>query len=118
MRKAVGFMNPDSTGPAAAVTQAVTCLHLVLRSGGELLDECMACAGANDSIMLLDTAVNVLARPDLARWFPAAVPVYCHKADMLAQGLGQSADYPGVEVVDDLEWITLVCQHGHCLSWK
>jgi sulfur relay protein TusB/DsrH len=111
-------MNPDSRDPVAAVTQGVRCLHLVLRSGGELLDECMACAGANDSIVLLDTAVNVLARPDLARWFPPLVPVYCRAADLLAQGFGQSSDCPGVEVVDDQEWIGLVCRHGHCLSWK
>jgi sulfur relay protein TusB/DsrH len=111
-------MNPDTPGPAAAVTQAAACLHLVLRSSGELLDECMAWTGANDSIVLLDTAVNLLARPDLATWFPADVPVYCHEADLLAQGLGKVANFPGIAPVDDLGLIELVCRHGHCLSWK
>lgn len=111
-------MNPDSPGPAAPVTQGVACLHLVLRPSGELLDECMSCMGANDSIVLLDTAVNLLARPDLATWFPADVPVYCHEADLLAQGLGQPANFPGIASVDDMGLIKLVCQHGHCLSWK
>jgi sulfur transfer complex TusBCD TusB component (DsrH family) len=111
-------MNPDSPGPAAAVTKGVGCLHLVLISSGELLDECIAFMGVNDSIVLLDTAVNLLARPDIATWLPADVPVYCHEVDLLAQGLGKVVNFPGIAPVDDLGLIKLVCQHGHCLSWK
>jgi len=95
-----------------------TCLHLILRSNGEVMDECLACIGKGDSIVLMNAAVSALAMPGGNRWLSAGVRVYCVEADLLAHGLGKSPGIQGMERVDDLGLVELVCLHGHCLSWK
>jgi len=111
-------MSSFSQPKPVVTTPEITCLHLVLRSSGEVMDECLACIGKGDSIVLMDTAVSALARPGGNRWLSAGVRVYCLNADLLAHGLGNSSGNPGVEEIDDLGLVQLVCLHGHCLSWK
>lgn len=101
-----------------ATTPQDRCLHLILRSSGDVMDDCLPCIGRGDCIVLMDTAVNELARPGGNRWLAAGVPVYCLEADLLAHGLVQAAVNSGMERVDDLGLVQLVCRHVHCLSWK
>ena len=118
MCQAFGLMNSVSQLEPVATSPENTCLHLILRSSANVLDECLACIGEGDSIVLMDTAVSALARPGGNRWLPAGVRMYCLEADLLAHGLGKSPGMEGVERVDDLRLVELVCRHGHCLSWK
>lgn len=118
MRKAAGLMNSVSRDKAAAVTPEKTCLHLVLRASGEVLDDCLACSGKGDSIVLLDTAVTLLALPGAGRWSSTGGTLYFLEADLLAHGLGQLAGNPGLVRLDDMGLVQLVCRHDHCLSWK
>jgi len=118
MCQAFGLMSSVSQLKPVATTPANTCLHLILRSGRDLMDECLACIGKGDAIVLMNTAVSALARPDGNIWLSAGVRVYCLEADLLAHGLGKSPGIPGIERVDDLGLVQLVCRHGYCLSWK
>jgi len=118
MCKAFGLMSSVSQLKPVATTPENTCLHLILRSGGDVMDECLACIDNGDSIVLMDTAVSAVARPAGNRWLSAGVRVYCLEADLLAHGLGLPTGNQGIERVDDLGLVRLVCRHGHCLSWK
>ncbi|MSQ98411.1 MAG: hypothetical protein EXR85_03815 [Xanthomonadales bacterium] len=118
MCQAFGLMSSVSQLEPVATTPENTCLHLILRSSGDVMDECLACIGKGDCIVLMDAAVSALARPGVNRWLSAGVRVYCLEADLLAHGLGKSPGVQGVERVDDLGLVELVCRHGHCLSWK
>lgn len=111
-------MSPVSQTEAVPTTAEYTCLHLILRSSGNALDECLACIGEGDSVVLMDTAVSALARPGAGRWLSAGVRMYCLEADLLAHGLGKAPGIQGVERVDDRGLVELICRHGHCLSWK
>jgi len=118
MCQAFCFMSSLSRLEPMAATPENTCLHLVLRCSGDVLDECLACIGEGDSVVLMDTAVSALARPGGNNWLPAGVRMYCLEADLRAHGLGKSPGIQGVERVDDRGLVELVCRHGHCLSWK
>ena len=111
-------MSSVSRLESAASRPENTCLHLILRSSGDVLDECLACIGKDDCIVLMDMAVDAVARPGGNSWLTAGVRVYCLEADMLAHGLGKLPGIEGMERVDDLGLVELVCRHGHCLSWK
>jgi sulfur relay protein TusB/DsrH len=111
-------MSSVSRLESVATSPENTCLHLVLRSSGDVLDECLACIGPDDCIVLMDTAVSAMASPGGNRWLSAGVRVYCLEADLLAHGLGKSLVMEGMERVDDRELVELICRHGHCLSWK
>jgi sulfur relay protein TusB/DsrH len=111
-------MSSPSASKKQAISPEITCLHLVMRSNADLLDQCLACVGENDSVVLMDAGVGLVGRPDFAAWLPGRGSVYCLQADLLARGLGELSISPGLETISDQGLIQLVCQHDHCLSWK
>ena len=111
-------MNSPSRRGEGENSPEITCLHLVLRASADVLAECLACVGENDSVALVDAAVGLPGRPDFAARLQGRVKVYCLEADLLARGLGVLAGTAGLETIDDQGLIQLICQHDHCLSWK
>jgi sulfur relay protein TusB/DsrH len=95
-----------------------SCLHLVMTASPVALDECAACCGAGDTIVLLNTAVTLLAGPASLERAEIPVPMFCLAADAHAHGLADCFAQRGVLLIDDQGLVGLVCQHRHCLSWK
>ncbi|HLF29964.1 MAG TPA: DsrH/TusB family sulfur metabolism protein [Xanthomonadales bacterium] len=95
-----------------------SCLHLVMNANPLALDECRTCCGMADSIVLMNTAVTLLAGPSSLEQSDMPVPMFCLAADVHAHGLAGVCAERGVPLLDDEGLVDLVCQHRHCLSWK
>lgn len=94
------------------------CLHLVMSSSENAFSECLECSGNGDSLVLIGTAVTLLAHPAMSGSFVQDLRIYASSADVQSHGLGQLVSQFGITLVDDREWVELVRQHHHCLSWK
>lgn len=94
------------------------CLHLVMSASREALADCLDCCGPGDTIVLMDTAVTLMAGPLAPGPAAHSTPVCCLAADIRAQGLQDVLAGAGASVIDDHGLVRLVCRHRHCLSWK
>lgn len=95
-----------------------SCLHLVMNANPLALDECKASCGVADSIVLMNTAVTLLAGPGSLEQAELPVPMFCLAADVQAHGLVDFFTQRDVPLLDDQGLVSLVCRHRHCLSWK
>jgi sulfur relay protein TusB/DsrH len=95
-----------------------SCLHLVMNANPAVLEECKASCGVADSIVLLNTAVTLLAGPAALEQAELPVPMFCLAADVQAHGLADCCSRRGVPLLDDRGLVGLVCRYRHCLSWK
>ena len=77
---------------------------------------CFAHCAPGDSLVLLNTAVNVLLDQHWNQALDAGVDVYVLTEDASAQGFTQSSS--AWEYIDDAAWVKLFLRHRHCLSWK
>jgi sulfur relay protein TusB/DsrH len=72
-----------------------------------------------DVVVLLGTAVILLADGgNRLGQLGHGGALYAHRADVLAQGLPQSAAEAGVALIDDEALLGLVARFPHTLSWK
>lgn len=94
------------------------CLHLVMNAHRGTLTDCLACCGPEDTVVLLSSAVDWLARPLALPEIATTTKVCCLAADTRAHGLQDLPSALGLAVIDDHELVRLVCSHRHCMSWK
>ena len=81
----------------------------------DALNDCLQLCAGGDSILLLDTAVMLLLEPGWMRSLPAGVSLFASRPDVDARAL---AGIIQCDCLDDRAWVTLMCRHAHCLSWK
>ena len=107
---------PNAVDPEAGPGE---CLHLLLTPGSEAVSALVAFCGDGDAVVLLNTAVTLLAGEAWSGLrVPGGIPVFAHRADVLAQGLQQVAAEHGVAAVDDDALLALVARYSRTLSWK
>lgn len=95
------------------------CLHLLLAPGLEAVQALQRFSMAGDAVVLLGTAVVLLANDDHCRQqLSHGLSVYALCADVLAQGLQPLATEAGIAQLDDTGLLNLVAQFPHSLSWK
>ena len=94
------------------------CLHLVMKASRETLKDCLDCCAPGDAIVLMNTAVTLMAGPLGMNSSPGSPPVYCLAADLQAQGMQGALPGSGATLIDGQDLVHLVCRHRHCLSWK
>lgn len=94
------------------------CLHLVVGSSTDALENCRTMLSGGDSVLFLDAGVLHLDRVQKG-FFDKPVPA-CHftAADLDARGLLSVARNQGASVVDDPEFPALLRDHGYCVTWK
>ncbi|MGH8034005.1 MAG: DsrH/TusB family sulfur metabolism protein, partial [Lysobacterales bacterium] len=95
-----------------------SCLHLVMHANRNAWDNCQACCGPGDTIVLMNTAVTLMAGPLAINPSEVPIPVFCLAADVRAHGLHEHLAGRNVTMIDDHGLVRLVCLHRHCLSWK
>lgn len=77
---------------------------------------CLAHCASVDSLILLNTAVNILLDQDWNQTLEAGVAVYVLAADAAAQGFTEKSI--AWKFIEDSTWVELFMHHRHCLSWK
>lgn len=97
--------------------EKITCLHLLAAAGPEALDTCRSQCRAGDSVLLIDSGVLQLLKPELAALLETGCRLYCLVTDLDAHGLSAATESFGAEPVDDFEFPSLLREHAHCLSW-
>lgn len=95
-------------------------LHLLMSSAPRAVVDCLAFANEDESVLLVDRGVDILADSDAMSRFGnrAAGSLLALRADVQAAGLAQLALAFEVGTVSDAQWVELVCGSGHVLSWK
>ncbi len=93
-------------------------LHLIATSpfSHPAMTRCLECLGTNDSILLMEDGVLLLAQPKLLPDLGAHQHLYVIEQDVLARGLN-SHQYPAVEPVNYEQFVELVTQHQKTLTW-
>jgi sulfur relay protein TusB/DsrH len=94
------------------------CLHLVMTASREALTNCLGCCGSGDTIVLMNSAVTLVAGPLAMHPSATSTPVLCLAADVQAQGMQEVLAGFGAAVIDIHDLVRLVCRHRHCLTWK
>ena len=94
------------------------CLHLMLSERRDALRQCLDCCAAEDSVVLLGTAVTWLARPANDLWPNAGKRLFFLSEDVQAHGLIHLVERQGLNQIDERGLVELVLRHRHCLSWK
>ena len=77
---------------------------------------CLAHCAAGDSLVLLNTAVNILLDQDWMLALDTGVAVYVLAADAAVRGFKQEST--ACAFIGDSAWVELFKRHRHCLSWK
>lgn len=91
-------------------------LHLLLHPGHEALDACLRQLTDQDTLLLADRGVELLAEPwRLDQLLAAAGSVVALRGCCLARGLEVPAPLAGL---DDADWPALVRAHRHISSWS
>ena len=80
--------------------------------------ECCACLGEGDQVVLLDAGVMLLADPEADCSFMPFGSLAVSAADASARGLDAAQPVTGAHWVSDAEIVTLLERHSHCLSWR
>jgi sulfur relay protein TusB/DsrH len=102
----------------AATAISGACLHLVVRPGEEMLGQCLAQTGPNDTLLFLDGGVTSLFRhAAILAEFPGEVILYA-APDLAARGLLDLARSERVTLLEDPEFVGLLARHATCLTWK
>ncbi len=93
------------------------CLHLVVRSSFEALDNCLSQIEPGDSVLFLDDGV-MHAVADGKDSSESRLPErYFSSADVQARGLQKMLN-DSDSVLSDLEIASLIMAHDYCLTWK
>jgi len=100
------------------VTRENACLHLVTGSGREALDACRAHSSTGDVILFLDTGVMHLLDNGEKPLPDGGPDVFYASADLQARGIYEAAVSSGVQLADDAEFVRLLRECSHCLSWQ
>lgn len=93
-------------------------LHLVLTAGEGAFDACRKLCKAGDSVVFLDDGVRQLILGEPGKKLPPGVAVFYSMPDLEARGLASAAEQAHVRTLGDSDFIGLLSQHLHCLSWK
>jgi sulfur relay protein TusB/DsrH len=94
------------------------CLHLLMNPDQLTVDECLDCCVEGDSVVLMNSAVLLLAQGSTGRLVNPLFPVYCLEPDLLAHGLAGQSVPMSIRQIHECGLVDLVRQHRHCLSWK
>lgn len=89
-----------------------------MTAGRETLNDCLEQCGPEDSILFLDAAVVRVLKLEAEDGVTAPCPAYYLAADLRARGLLDAAVARKALLADDAEFLRLLRQHQHCLSWK
>jgi sulfur relay protein TusB/DsrH len=89
-----------------------------MTAGREALDHCLEQCGPKDSILFLDAGVVRVLELEGEDEATAPCPAYYLAADLRARGLLDAAAARKALLADDAQFVQLLCQHQHCLSWK
>ncbi len=92
------------------------CLHCLMSDDSGSVQACLAYCASGDSLVLMNTAVNLLLSPDWKLVLETDVAVYVLAEDSVARGI--SPDSSDCKFIDDAAWVKLFKRHPHCLSWK
>lgn len=100
------------------VTRKNACLHLVTGSEREALDACRAHSSTEDVILFLDAGVmHLLDKAE--KPLPDGGPeVFYASADLRARGIFEAAVSSVVQLADDADFVRLLRECSHCLSWQ
>ena len=94
------------------------CLHLLLSSQASALQACLDHCARGDTLVLLNTAVELLlGSMDWAK-MDTGLQIHVLEPDLLAHGIHGLKRGARIGLIDDLDWVGLVADHKHCLSWK
>jgi tRNA 2-thiouridine synthesizing protein B len=97
-------------------------LHLVFRSPGEssALEQCLARAGADDAVLLLEDGVYGAVESAHGVFGRTGAPgpaVFVLVADLEARGLASSCLAPTVRPIDYPGFVALTVAHNPFVSW-
>ena len=99
-------------------TRSSSCLHLVVGPGASALETCSAHYSAGDDVIFLDAGVMHLYERGAKTETIFAGAAYFSEADLEARGLAGLARKSGVRLANESDFLRLLRQHDHCLSWK
>jgi len=102
--------------PISISTESEGCLHCLMSDDAGSVQACLAYCAAGDSLVLLNTAANVLLDQNWRLSLDTGVAVYVLAEDAAARGIRQ--DSFDCKFINDAAWVELVKRHLHCLSWK
>lgn len=94
-------------------------LHLILVSNPAAWRDCLASMQAGDAILLLDAGVELLGDPQgIGRLVSVAGSALRASApDVVARGLEALAQFHGVGLIEDADWVDTVRRCQPVLSW-
>jgi sulfur relay protein TusB/DsrH len=94
-----------------------SCLHLVIGTDPDALNDCRAQCAAGDVVLFLDAGVLHLL--DENQFIPdgGAAEFYA-SVDLEARGVLEAAIHSGVQLASDEDFLSLLERCSHCLSWQ
>ncbi len=97
--------------------QSNHCLHLVASSHTEASARCHAVIAQDDAVLFIGDGVMQALDPE--KKYLAHFPVCLFsKVDLQARGVLPTAIELGLKTVSDREFVDLLKQFDHCLTWK
>lgn len=91
-------------------------LHLVLSDDAGAWQACRACCSAEDTVLLMDAGVMLLAAAAPVSGLPCRLAVAAVDAE--ARGLTEDASGTNPAFITDAGALDLITAHRHCLSWR
>lgn len=93
------------------------CLHLVASSKPEASARCHAVIVEGDAVLFIGDGVMQALSP--GKEYRSLFPACCFlMVDLEARGVLPMAIELGLRIVSDQEFVDLLAQHNHCLTWK
>jgi sulfur relay protein TusB/DsrH len=99
-------------------TRKGSCLHLVVRSSADALENCQSQFAAEDEIVFLDEGVTHLAHFLRQASGPGPAGSFFSSEDLDARGLLPAAQSADAATVRDPDIVELLQKHDFCLTWK
>ncbi len=81
------------------------------------LDDCLACAGDGDLVLLVDAGVGLLVDGSLLENLLVRFEVKASAVDTRCRGLLGQAEAAGVDLLSDAGWVRAALDARHVLSW-
>ena len=99
-------------------TANASCLHLVVRSSAEALENCLSQCAAEDEVVFVDDGVMHLSKSLQSGAGPGPAESFYSAEDLDARGLLPAARAAGAATVRDSDIVALLRKHDFCLTWK
>lgn len=92
----------------------MACLHQI--NAAHKLPLCLRLAAPGDSLLLIESAVSLVAAPHSLESIPDQLQVFALEADAIARGLNQRTA-SSIELISDQRWVELSLEASRVCSW-